>query len=164
MFRKGVGVRVCIAYYVRLLAGEVCHYAAILSPAGFGLVAGDRLGLAIAFGGYAAGINVEGFADVFLDTFGTALGKFLVMRVAGGAVGMAGNFTFGVGKIHQKVANCLQFVMVPGLDVGLVGVEIDRQHSRLAAEPLGSCGSSGRKRCWGRWWRKHDCYTYCAGC
>src|SRR5450631_2742758 len=100
MFRKGVGVRVCFTYNVILVAGKVCHYAAILSPAGFGLVAGDRLGLAIAFVGRAAGINVEGFAGVFLDAFGTALGKFLVMRVAGGAVGMAGNFTFGVGEIH----------------------------------------------------------------
>src|SRR6185369_3131161 len=49
---------------VTLLAGKVCHDAAILRPAGLGLVAGDRLGLAVAFGDDTAGIDIEGCADV----------------------------------------------------------------------------------------------------
>ena len=145
-----------------LIAGKVSNYTAVLRPAGLGLVAGDRLGLAVAFGGYAVGIDPEGCANVAPDAFGTAIGKFLIMCVAGGAVSMTGNLTFGIGEIHEEVANGFQFVMVLVLDVGLVGVEIDRQHGRFAAESLGSRGSLGRKRC--RWWRKHNCYTYCTGC
>ena len=138
MFRKGVVVQACHTYYVILLAGKVCLDTAVLRLAGLGLVAGDRLGLAIPFGSYASGIDPEGCANVAPDAFGTAVGKFLVICVGADTVGVAGNFTLGVGEIHEEVANGLQFVMVLGFDVGLVGVEIDRQHGRLAAESLGS--------------------------
>jgi hypothetical protein len=47
--------------------------------------------------------------------------------------------------------------MIMGLDVPLVGIEIDLQHGRIVAESLGSCGSLGRKRCRGGRWRNLDC-------
>jgi hypothetical protein len=124
--------------YSLLLAGKVCLNSAVFCLAGLGLVAGDRLGLAVTLCGYASGIDPEGCANITPDAFGPAIGKFQVICVAADAVSMAGNLTLGIGKIHEEVANGLQFVMVLWLDVGLVGVEIDRQYSRLAAESLGS--------------------------
>jgi hypothetical protein len=79
MFRRGVVVQACHTYDVTLLAGKVSHYTAVLRPAGLGLVTGDRLGLAVAFGGYAVGIDPEGCANVAPDAFGTAIGKFLAV-------------------------------------------------------------------------------------
>ena len=121
-----------------LLAGKVCLDAAIFGSVGLGLVAGDRLGLAVSFSGYAAGVDPESRADVFLNAYGASLGKFLVIFVASDAVGMAGNFALGIGEIHEEVANGLQFVMVHGLDNRFVKVEMDLQHGRLAAESLAS--------------------------
>jgi hypothetical protein len=74
MIRKGVAAQACfgrllttillvrITYGVILLTGEVSHNTAVFRPAGLGLVAGDRLGLAVPFGGYTAGVNPEGIA------------------------------------------------------------------------------------------------------
>src|SRR5512133_2537460 len=85
LFRKGVAALACVNV---LLAGKICHNTAVFGPASLVLVAGDRLGFAVAFGGYAPGINMKSFTDVFLDVFRTTLRQILVMCVAGGAVGM----------------------------------------------------------------------------
>jgi len=151
MFRKGFEVLLYVCRALTLLAGKVCHDTAVLSTTGLGLVAGYRLGLAIAFSDYAAGFNIEGGADVIPDTVGTPLGKFLVIGVAGSTVRMTGNLALGIGEVAEEVANGFQFVMVLGLDVRLVGIEVDRQHGRFAAEALGGCGSLGCYRCRGRW-------------
>ena len=138
--------RACFGHAVitMLLAGEVCLYAAILGSAGLEHVAGDRPGLAVAFGGYAAGIDSEGCADVFPDAFGTAFGKFLVIIEAGDAVRMAGNLAPGPGEFLEELANILQVSFILWFDVGLVRVELDIEDGWFVAEPCRCCGSLGR--------------------
>ena len=60
IFRKGVGYRPASDMAATLLAGKICYDTTILRTTSLGLVACYRLGLAVAFGGYATGINLEG--------------------------------------------------------------------------------------------------------
>src|SRR5688572_29950517 len=98
--------------------------AAVLRAPGFGVVAGDRAGLAGADDDEALAIQATAL-QVAGDRIGALLGQLLVVGIAADAVGVAGDLDHGLVVLLQRARDVVEHGIELRLEVGLVEVEGD---------------------------------------